>query len=116
MLDMDMIGKFFRDFSGETETAAWSDLLRICAVEIEGMLRPDADLLKAGDRLCYAAAALAFYRYSLKSAASDVAHFKAGEVTLAMGGGVEAAYEIYKEALRAVRAFLNPDDFAFICI
>ena len=115
MLDRDMTGKFFRDFSGE-EDAAWSDLLRICVAEVEGMLRPGADIEKAGDRLCYAAAALAFYRYSLKNAAADVTRFKAGEVTVAMGGGVDAAYEMYKEALRAVRAFLKPDDFAFICI
>lgn len=116
MLDMDMTGKFFRDFSGEEDLAGWSDLLRICAAETEGMLRPGADMEKAGDRLCYAAAALAFYRYSLKNAAADITRFKAGEVTVAMGGGVESACEIYKEALRAVREFLNPDDFAFICV
>lgn len=116
MLDKDMTAKFFLDLSGEEDAADWSDLLGVCIAEIEGMLKRGADLQRGGQRLCYAAAALGFYRYCLKNAAGGVASFKAGDVSIGMDGGVESSFKLYKEAVGAVKDYLEPDDFRFVCV
>lgn len=116
MLNIDIVGKFFLDLCGEEDYSPWRDLIKLCASEIEGMLRRGVSAQEAGDRLCYAAAALAFYRYCLKLSAGGITDFKAGDVSIGMGGNVDAALEIYREALRSVKGYISPDDFAFICV
>lgn len=74
MLDIDIISRFFKDLSGEEALSGWMDLLRLCRAEVEGMMKSGAQQQNMNG-LCYAAAALANYRYQLKTAAGGVSTF-----------------------------------------
>lgn len=115
MLDIDIISRFFKDLSGEEALSGWMDLLRLCRAEVEGMMKSGAQQQNMNG-LCYAAAALANYRYQLKTAAGGVSTFKAGDVSVSMDETLDAAKKLYTDAFRAVSGLLLRRDFAFICV
>lgn len=115
LLDIDIISRYFQTLSGEGELANWMDLLQLCRKEVEGMMKTDADE-RTMPGLCYAAAALANYRFNLKASAGGISTFKAGDVSVSMDDTVNTAKAIYADALRAVSGLLDRRDFAFICV
>lgn len=115
MLDIDIIGRFFAKLSGVDKLTDWTDLLRLCKREVESMVKHQSLVEPNMSGLCYAAAALAYYRFCLKSSAG-VSSFKAGDVSIAMDDTVTAAKNIYTDALSSVAGVLKNKDFAFICV
>ena len=88
---------------------------RTAADSVDSWLDKTKDLAVADGPLCYAAAAVAFYRYTLKNsgAAQSV---KAGDITIKDQSEKTVAYAegLMREALTAVEHLFKPKRFAFM--
>lgn len=95
-------------------------LCKACLKEIEAMLKPDADCTDI--RIASAAAALAYYKLSLKrsfSAEEDsVTSFKAGDVSITQSKSdisrlTDKAEALYRNAFEGILPLCRDNGFAF---
>ena len=101
----------FAALSGELNQ--WTDIVREATCDVDS--RICADNLGEDDifRLESLAAALAFYRSRLVlSARGGAESFQAGQVSIKLKDGIEAAYSLYSSALIACNGLLY-DNFVF---
>lgn len=110
------------------ELTVWEDnedesILSLCKSslkEIEAMLKADAD--RTDVRIASAAAALAYYKLSVKKSFSsdseDVTSFKAGDVSITQSRAdtsrmLDKAEVLYRNALEAIIPLCTDNGFAF---
>lgn len=115
MLDINIINNFFTLLSSETDITKWNDLLELCKREIEESMQNGAES-EHMQKLCYAAAAKANYRFCLKSCAGNITSFKAGDISISTDDALSTAKSIYIEAMSSLKGILREQDFAFICV
>ena len=96
------------------------DLCKACLKEIEALLRPDAD--HTDIRIAVTAAALAYYKLSLKRSfnadAEEITSFKAGDVSLTQSKAdtsrmIDKAESHYHKALEGLLPLCRDNSFAF---
>jgi hypothetical protein len=90
----------------------------ICEMAISGLecrLRPGAYTAENRDRICFAAAADAFYKHCVVDTASNAAGFKAGDVTASAPDAdcVAMAAKIRDDAFDSIADLLIGGGFAF---
>ncbi len=94
-MELSKICQLFTAFTGMTPEEALEqlDLIRISISEVENSLKPGIDLNQHLSILNYAAAAIAFYRYSVIAAnTGGIQSIRSGETTI--GADPAAAVEI----------------------
>ena len=117
-MELTTICKLFAAFTGMTaeETLEQLDLIRLAKEELEASLKPGCDPEEHRQALSYAAAALAFYRYSLLAAnTGGVRSLRSGEMTVTSDSddAVRVAREIRDEFLALAAPCLRDDRFLF---
>lgn len=110
------------------ELTVWEDnedekMLSLCKTslkEIEAMLKPEAD--RTDMRIASAAAALAYYKLSLKRSftadGEDITSFKAGDVSITQSRAdttrmLDKAETLYRNALEVIIPLCTDNGFAF---
>ena len=116
-----LVNKEFQTLSGLTseKAAEWMPLCTAGANALQLLVRPEADTPENRPLLISAAAADAFYRYSLTLCARDGdSSFSAGDVTVKQSGSsmTAAAKVLYENAYRAVLPLLSDNEFLFSVI
>ena len=114
-LNNEMI-RAFGLFTGLSDEAAadWHTLLADTAAGLDRRIRNRDRLESDRDRLSYAAAALAFYRYrQLTDVRDGGLTVKAGEVSTRREGGGQLAAAVREEALASISDLLDDEDFYF---
>ena len=117
-MELSKICAIFAVFSGMSAEDALEhlELMRLAVEELTGMLRPGVHPEQHAEVLNHAAAALAFYRYSIITAnAGGVGSLRAGNVTIGADpdAAIRSAAEIRGEFLRLAAPFLRETDFLF---
>lgn len=117
-MELSYIGKLFAAFTGLTadETLEHLELIRLSAAEIESRLKIGVDPEKHYQVLCYAAAALAFYRYSVLCAnTGGIQSVKTGDTTFAAdpASAVQTAAAIRDEFMELAAPLLKDRQFSF---
>ncbi len=98
----------------EEEAAQWQDLCGDAYVLLESQRKEQKDASCAGDLVCAAAAALAFYQYTLHQNATSEADFTAGDVRISHNSkSVERAQEFWLQARSHSAPLLKDPDFCF---
>lgn len=100
----------------EEESKQWEDFCSQAAKEILNSLKSTVNPNEYEEKLCYLAASLAFYRYSLKLASSDdVGDFTVGDIKSSSNKNLmyKAAKELYDEARNSAKNLLEDDEFYF---
>ncbi len=96
------------------------NLCKSCLKEIEAQLKPDADSTDV--RIASAAAALAYYKISLKRSfaaeTESITNFKAGDVSVTQSKAdtkkvVDKAESLYRKALENIIPLCKDTGFAF---
>lgn len=113
-LPADKIEQMFSFLSGE-DGQAHGLLCKAAAVSILGRVKNGASRERWEEGLCYAAACLALYRYTLARGSDNVAVYKAGDVTLQNKSDVarKSAEALLLDALAAVDGCLKHSGFCF---
>ena len=117
-MELTSILKLFTTLSGMTEEEALEQLLlmRLCAQEIKGSLKTGVSWESAREPLEYAAAALAFYRYTVISAQSGgITSVKIGETAFGADAdmAIRAAASVRDEFMALAAPYLCRSDFYF---
>lgn len=115
-MNFEQIYQRFIQISGlsEAEAVKWQWLCTIAADELKARLRNNIDYESNGDRLNNAAAAFAFYKYSVLNVKDNISSFKAGDVTVALSADKnKKALEFWKASEKAVSDLLNDSSFLF---
>lgn len=115
-MNFEQIYQRFIEISGlsETDTVKWQWVCNAAIDELKARLRNNIDYEADGDRLNNAAAALAFYKYSVLNIQDDISSFKAGDVTVALSADkTKSALEFWKVSEKAVSDLLTDDSFLF---
>ena len=119
MLEREKILHMFADLAGLEigEAAAEQTLCDMAAAGLECRMLPDVQP-QDREKLCYAAAAGAFYRYCLVQASREGGTVKIGDVSVSPPGrdAVLLAKSVYDEALALVSGLVTDDGFLFSAI
>lgn len=101
-----------------TETARWRNLVAASLQKVENCLKPDADVSKNTALLANAAAADAFFRFSLAETGRGDAWITVGSVSVKVDPAVrlESARELRNEAFASVSHLLKDNSFLFLRI
>ncbi len=88
---------------------------KVAADTVTSWVDPKKEPNKHDSELCYAASAMAFYRYILKSS-GHADTFKAGDITVTDGSEKTVAYakQLMNDALMRIEPYLKSRRFAFI--
>lgn len=108
-LPSDKVLRLFCSLSGEEDTALYASL---CSAAVDTLLlkvKPSASRLRFEQPLCYAAACLAFYRYTLAQSSDIMTDCKAGDITVRVDPAAarESARELLSDALAALDGCLK---------
>ena len=117
-MELSKICAIFAAFTGMTPEEALEQLplMHLAVEELSGQLRPGVRPEEHSQVLNYAAAALAFYRYSVLAAnTGSIGSLRAGNVTLDVdsGASIRAAAEVRDEFVRLAAPLLNETSFLF---
>ena len=117
-MELSYISRLFAALAGMTPEEALEhlDLIRLAKDEVESSLKPGCDPQEHRQALSYAAAALAFYRYSIIAAnTGGVQSLRSGETTVAADGeeAIRIAREIRDEFMALAAPCLRDDRFVF---
>lgn len=108
---------FFKLYTGleQSQAVKWLPLIASAKAQITHRLR-SAEKEENGDRLAEAAAALAFYKYTITKASNEDLSFKAGSVSVSCADSkkIAAAKANLDAVLSSVSDLLTDDDFAFV--
>jgi hypothetical protein len=115
LIDINGVVKVFKVLSGlDTKDEKFATFCKSAADTISRIIRPDCDIPAEMPRICYAAASLAYYRYTLCDEISGVSGFKAGDISVECGnGGSAAARILYEQALADIGDLLIEKKFTF---
>ena len=116
-LSVERVKSTLSSLAGE-EVAGAENLCIAATGSITAMLKKGGDYLKRESELIYAAACLAFYRYTLSRQSEGVSGYKAGDITVSnnVSSAVKAAKALYLDALSAVADCLVVGNFKFKAI
>ncbi len=112
---MEEVLKRFAHLAGLSEEAAaqWQELCGDAYVLLESQ-RKERSNQSRGDLVCAAAAALAFYQYTLQQNAAQEPDFTAGDIKITHNGkSVERAREFWEQARRNAAPLLQDSEFCF---
>ena len=113
-ISIDRVMSVYGDFAGEEEARKSSAFCRSAVLSLEAMLDKTKPLAKNDYQICYAAACLAYYRYTLFNA-DTTESVRAGDVTVRsqMNVIVINAEKLLKDALSSIAPLLRSKGFAF---
>ena len=98
----------------EEEAAKWQDLCGDAYILLESQRKEERNTSNVGDLVCAAAAALAFYQYTLHQNATNESSFSAGDIRIRRNSdSVEQAKEFWLQARSHAAPLLNDPDFCF---
>ena len=80
-ISIDRVVEMFNELAGETSPESSGLFCKTAAHTVSGWLDNEKELSSNDGIICYAAATIAFYRYTLKSVGTSV-DFKAGDITV----------------------------------
>lgn len=92
-LDSQRILSLFALFTDmpDSELTEWASLCDSAEVKLMGRLRENVDIAKNMERLCSAAAAIAYCDHVMISSGSDSADIKVGDISVKGSGGAQDA-------------------------
>lgn len=98
----------------EEEAAQWQDLCGDAYVLLESQRKEERNASNVGDLVCAAAAALAFYQYTLHQNATNEYSFTAGDIRVIRNKtSVESAKKFWLQARSHAAPLLNDPEFCF---
>ncbi len=108
-LPSDRIIEIFCSLSGEDDNTAFAPLCSAAADTLLLRVKPTASRSRFEQPLCYAAACLAFYRYTLVQSTDSVFDCKAGDISVKADPAAvrESARELLRDALSAIDGCLK---------
>lgn len=114
-LPLDRVCAFALALSGESDSTVFSPFCESAVFTLLSRVKPSASREKWEDGLVYAAACLAFYRYTLSRGCDNVAVYKAGDVNIQNkpDGARLSAKELLHDALLSVDGCLKHSAFCF---
>ena len=120
-MELSKVCQLFAAFTGMTAEEALEqlDLIRLSIAEVESSLKPGIDPKEHAHVLSYAAAATAFYRYSVIAAnTGGLQSIRSGETTIGAdpAAAVEIAAAIRDEFLALAAPLLTDRRFGFQAI
>ena len=113
---MEEVLRRFARLAGLTqeEAAQWQDLCGDAYVMLESQRKEEKDAACTGDLVCAAAAALAFYQYTLHQNVANEADFTVGDVRISHNGkSADWAKEFWLEARSHAAPLLKDPNFCF---
>ena len=95
------------------EASVWMPVCRGAIAEINSRLKQPDPAQKEEEALCHAAAALAYYRYSMTASCWDQS-FSAGDISVTRRADeVQRAERMWNDAQRAISSLVKDQDFVF---
>lgn len=120
MIEKDKVKNYLSELAGldADEIENTDGICAATVIELEAMLRDDIDYPMNSERICYAAAAMAFYKYCAVMTASDSGGFKAGSLTVSekSADNVSLAKSIRDDGLDMISDLLKNRSFAFVTV
>ncbi len=118
-MDVMLVLEHFTLLSGlaEEEAKTWLPLCHWAVASLFGKLDQDTDLVANHALLCYAAGAMAYYKYVLRNASREgTTSFSAGDVKVTENTHHSAtlAKQLYEDAVQSVAHLFAADDFQFM--
>lgn len=114
---MEEVLRRFERLAGLTreEAVQWQDFCSDAYVLLESQRKEACDTSCVNDLVCAAAAALAFYQYTLHQNATNESGFSAGDIHItANSKSAEQAKEFWLQARRHAASLLKDPDFCFL--
>lgn len=101
------------------EAVKWIDICAEAGEYIAARINPDANLASAAKSLNAAAAALAFYKYTLcKNPSDNTSEYRVGEISVKEKSGenacVDEARELWEQSKISISQYLKDEDFGFL--
>ncbi|MBR5452065.1 MAG: hypothetical protein IKV36_03610 [Clostridia bacterium] len=114
-IDMSSVVKVFKSLSGLDATQdKCAVICKSAANTISRLIKPDCDVVAEMPRITFAAAALAYYRFTLTDEINGVTGFSAGDISIdCSNGGSSAAKVLYEQAMSDISDLLIEKRFAF---
>lgn len=114
-VNLDLTVDAFVSLAGEDALTDGRVLCRTAAETVESWLDPKKENQITTTSISYAAATIAFYRYTLKSS-GNAQSIKAGDITVndSSEKSVEYAKSLMHDALHSIEHLFLPRQFAFI--
>lgn len=114
-VSIDKTVDMFLTLSGEKGKEYGRVFCRTAAETVSGFLNSREELAAHDSEICYAAACIAFYRYTLKIS-TESGTLKAGDITVTdcSEKTTASAEKMMREALRAIEPLCKPKRFAFV--
>lgn len=114
-VSIDRVVEGFEQLVGKVTSADGRLFCRTAAETVNSWLDPKKEPAAHSTELCYAAATIAFYRFTLKSSGENDS-IKAGDITVTDNSEktVSFAEKLMKDAIKAIEPYLKPKRFAFI--
>lgn len=114
-ISIDRVVEMFGTLAGETDVSEGWLFCRSAVSTLTEWLDGSKALADNDFSICYAAAATAFYRYSLKSVKDDT-DIKAGDITIkeTPSSKLSFAETLMCDSLNAIEPLLKPRRFAFM--
>ncbi len=100
----------------DEDTARKSEpLVKLAIAELNVRLKSDACTNKNHDRICHACAALAYYKYTIVTAANE-RDFTIGDVKISPHSAADLALakQLRDDAIGSIADLLEPSGFAFV--
>lgn len=115
IISIDLVVDRFLALAGESSAAEGRIFCRTAAETIENWVDHSRLTEGCSEGLDYAAAAVAFYRFTLKNS-GNAQSVKAGDITVTdlSDRSVEYAKSLMQDALNAVKHLFKPKRFAFM--
>lgn len=113
-ISIDKVVEMFSALAGDGSEEKGAVFCRSAALAVTDWLDPKKDLWAHDYGICYAAASMAYYRFTLNVTAST--DMKAGDITLRENGEERVAYaeRLLKEAMSDISPLLRSKRFAFM--
>ncbi len=113
-LSTDRIAQVFSSLSGESADRYY-DFCQVAGQNLCARLRNNISFSLRETELIYAAACMAFYRYSLLENSDGVSSYKAGDIRVSHNSrsGIAAAKELLIDAIKSISDCIKSEDFCF---
>ena len=114
-VSIDRVVDVFLSLAGKQAAEESRVFCRTAAGTVDSWVDKSKDLCESDNQLCYAAATVAFYRYTLKNSGTAQS-VKAGDITVTDQSEKTVAYAkgLMQDALKAVENLFKPKRFAFM--
>lgn len=116
MVDYEQVLERFITLTGMDEDTAikWQWLCNDAIISIANRLKSNVNADESCGRLSAAAAALAFYNYTVLKGDDKISSFKAGDVTIGFSNSLSVdGLTLWQQAERSVADLLTDDSFIF---